>query len=107
MLHVGAHLLAIFVLPFPWRIVDIVACGPTDIAESVIFLKWSRRRGAVTGIEALIGKTGVVSSPTQVHVAGEIWEARSADDLVVGQEVDVTGVAGLTLRVSPRSRAPR
>jgi membrane protein implicated in regulation of membrane protease activity len=107
MLLVGAILLAIFVLPFPWGIVAIVAGGLTDIAESVIFLKWSRRRRAVTGIEALIGKTGVVSSPTQVHLAGEIWEARSADDLVVGEEVDVTGVAGLTLRVSPRSRAPR
>jgi len=106
MLLVGAILLAIFVLPFPWGIVAIVAGGLT-VAESVIFLKWSRRRRAVTGVEALIGKSGVVSSPTQVHVAGEIWEARSADDLVVGQEVDVTGVAGLTLRVSPRSRAPR
>jgi len=107
MLLLGAILLAIFVLPSPWGIVAVVAGGLTDIAESVVFLKWSRRRHAVTGVEALIGKTAVVSSPTQVRVAGELWEARSADPLVVGEEVEVTGVDGLTLQVSRRSRAPR
>ena len=63
MLLLGAILLAIFVLPSPWGIVAVVAGGLTDIAESVVFLKWSRRRRAVTGVEALIGKTAVVSSP--------------------------------------------
>ncbi len=107
MLLLGAILLAIFVLPSPWGIVAVVAGGLTDIAESVVILKWSRRRRAVTGVEALIGKTAVVSSPTQVRVAGELWEARSADPLVVGEEVEVVGVDGLTLQVSRRSRAPR
>jgi len=107
MLLLGAILLAIFVLPSPWGIVAVVAGGLTDIAESVVFLKWSRRRRAVTGVEALIGKTAIVSSPTQVRVAGELWEARSADPLVVGEEVEVVGVDGLTLQVSRRSRAPR
>jgi membrane-bound serine protease (ClpP class) len=106
MLLLGAILLAIFVLPSPWGIVAVVAGGLTDIAESLVFLKWSRRRRAVTGVEALIGKTAVVSSPTQVRVAGELWEARSADALVAGEEVEVTGVDGLTLQVSRRSRAP-
>ena len=107
MLLLGAILLAIFVLPSPWGIVAVVAGGLTDIAESLVFLKWSRRRRAVTGVEALIGKTAVVGSPTQVRVAGELWEARSADPLVVGEEVEVTGVDGLTLQVSRRSRALR
>ena len=107
MLLLGAILLAIFVLPSPWGLVAIVAGGLTDIAESVVFLKWSRRRRAVTGLEALIGKTAVVSSPTQVRVAGEIWEARSADPLVLGEEVEVAAVDGLRLQVSRRSRAPR
>jgi membrane-bound serine protease (ClpP class) len=107
MLLLGAILLAIFVLPSPWGIVAIVAGGLTDIAESVVFLKWSRRRRSVSGVEALVGKTAVVSSPTQVRVAGEIWEARSAGSLVVGDEVEVTGVNGLTLEVSRLRRAPR
>jgi membrane-bound ClpP family serine protease len=107
MLLLGAILLAIFVLPSPWGIVAVVAGGLTDIAESLVLLKWSRRRRAVTGVEALIGKTAVVSSPTQVHVVGEIWEARSDDPLVVGEEVQVVAVDGLRLQVSRRSREQR
>jgi membrane-bound serine protease (ClpP class) len=107
MLLLGGILLAIFVLPSPWGIVAVVAGGLADIAESVVFLKWSRRRRAVTGVEALIGKTAVVTSPTQVRVAGEIWEARPTDALVVGDEVEVTGVDGLTLQVTRSRQAPR
>ena len=107
MLLLGAILLAIFVLPSPWGIVAVVAGGLADVAESLVLLKWSRRRRAATGVEMLIGKTAVVSSPTQVRVAGEIWEARSDDPLVVGEEVEVAAVDGLRLQVSRRSRAPR
>jgi membrane-bound serine protease (ClpP class) len=107
MLLLGAILLAIFVLPSPWGIVAVIAGGLIDIAESLLLLRWSRRRRAVTGIEALLGRTAVVSSPTQVRVAGELWEATAADPLVAGDEVEVTGVEGLTLRVSPQSRVQR
>jgi membrane protein implicated in regulation of membrane protease activity len=99
MLLLGAILLAIFVLPSPWGVVAVFAGGLIDIAESLVLLKWSQRRRAVTGVEVLIGKTAVVSSPTQVRVAGEIWEARSNRVLVPGDEVVVHGVEGLTLLV--------
>jgi membrane protein implicated in regulation of membrane protease activity len=100
MLLLGAILLAIFFLPSPWGIVAILTGGLIDIAESLVLLKWSRRRRAVTGVEALIGKTAVVSgSPTQVRVAGELWEVRSDRVLVPGEEVVVHGVEGLTLLV--------
>jgi membrane protein implicated in regulation of membrane protease activity len=107
MLLLGGILLAIFVLPSPWGIVAVVAGGLLDVAESLVLLKWSRRRRALTGVEALVGRTAVVSSPTQVRVAGELWEARSDDRLDCGEEVEVTGVDGLTLRVSPQSRGQR
>src|SRR6266436_5357767 len=107
MLLLGGILLAIFVLPSPWGILAIVAGGLVDIAESLVLLKWSRRRRAVTGLEALVGRTAVVSTPTQVRVAGELWEAVSDVPLVAGQQVEVTEVDGLTLRVSPRSQAQR
>jgi membrane protein implicated in regulation of membrane protease activity len=99
MLLLGAILLAIFFLPSPWGIVAILAGGLIDIAESLVLLKWSRRRRTVTGVEALIGKTAVISSPTQVRVAGELWEARSDRALVPGGEVVVHGVDGVTLLV--------
>ncbi len=99
MLLLGAILLAIFVLPSPWGVVAVFAGGLIDIAESLVLLKWSQRRRAVTGVEVLIGKTAVVSSPTQVRVTGEIWAARSNRVLVPGDEVVVHGVEGLTLLV--------
>jgi membrane protein implicated in regulation of membrane protease activity len=107
MLLLGAILLAIFVLPSPWGLVAIVAGGLADVGEALVLLRWSRRRRSVSGVEALVGKTAVVSTPMQVRVAGELWEATSDRRLVAGEEVEVTGVDGLTLLVSPRSRALR
>jgi membrane protein implicated in regulation of membrane protease activity len=99
MLLLGAILLAIFVIPWPWGLVVVVAGGALDIAESVFMLRWSRRRRAATGAEALIGQQAIVVTPTQVRIAGELWEARSNDVLLPGREVVVHGVEGLTLLV--------
>ena len=107
MLLLGAILLAILVLPSPWGIVAVVCGGLIDIGESVALLRWSRRRRAVTGAEALVGQRAVVSSPGQVRVAGELWEAHSDEPLVPGEEVEVARVDGLTLEVSRPSRAQR
>jgi membrane protein implicated in regulation of membrane protease activity len=102
MLLLGAILLAIFVLPSPWGIVAVITGGLIDIAESLVLLKWSKRRRSSVGVEALVGRTAVVSAPTQVRVAGEIWEARSDRPLVLGEEVVVRAVEGLTLVVDAR-----
>ena len=99
MLLLGAILLAVFVVPWPWGLVVVVAGGLLDIAESLALMRWSRRRRAATGAEALIGQRAIVVTPTQVRIAGELWEARSADVLVPGADVVVRGVDGLTLFV--------
>jgi len=62
-------------------------------------LRWSRRRRSVTGAEALVGRKAVVATKTQVRVAGELWQASSADELAPGDEVTVVAVDGLTLTV--------
>jgi membrane protein implicated in regulation of membrane protease activity len=99
MLLLGGILLAVFVVPWPWGIATVLAGGLLDIAESLVLLRWSRRRRAVTGAEALIGRTAVVATSTQVRVAGELWEARADRPLVRGDEVVVRAVDGLVLRV--------
>lgn len=103
MLLLGGILLAVFVLPSPWGIVAVIAGGVLDVAESVVLLRWSRRRRAATGAEALIGRTAVVTTPCRpaghVRVAGELWAARSAAGADPGDEVVVRGVQGLTLLV--------
>jgi membrane-bound serine protease (ClpP class) len=99
MLLLGAILLAIFVLPSPWGLVAVVGAGLIDVTESLALLRWSRRRRAVTGAEALVGQRAIVRTPTQVRVAGELWEARSDGPLRPGDEVVVRAVDGLTLVV--------
>jgi len=104
MLLLGGILLAVFVVPWPWGIFTVLGGGLLDIGESLVLLRWSRRRRSVVGAEALVGQRAVVTSPSplQVRVAGELWEARSDRPLVPGDEVVVTAVEGLTLRVEER-----
>ena len=99
MLLLGGILLAVFVVPWPWGIVTVVAGGLLDIGESLAFVKWSRRRRSPVGAEALVGQTALVATPTQVRVSGELWEARSEAPLRVGDQVVVRAVDGLTLVV--------
>ena len=100
MLLLGGILLAAFVVPWPWGIVTVALGGLLDIAESLAFVKWSRRRKSSVGAEALVGQTAVVATPTQVRVAGELWNARSdGRHLTVGDEVVIRGVDELTLEV--------
>src|SRR5215212_2652485 len=102
MLLLGGILLAVFVVPWPWGLATVLAGGVLDIAESLVLLRWSKRRRSTVGAQALVGRTAVVATPTQVRVAGELWEARSARQLVPGHEVTVRAVEGLTLVVDDR-----
>lgn len=67
----------------------------------------SRRRGVVTGAEALIGSPGRIlewsGREGRAHVHGERWHARSSHALVPGQEIRVKGRDDLTLIVEPVS----
>ena len=102
MLLLGAILLAVFVLPSPWGVVAVIVGAIVEIAESALFIWWSKRRRAAVGVEALVGQKAVVATPSQVRVAGELWNARSGDALVPGTEVVVREVEGLTLVVDAR-----
>ena len=62
----------------------------------------SQRRGAVTGVDGMIGVAGRVreavgpDEPGNIDVHGEIWRARSASRIAAGQPVRITAVDGLT-----------
>jgi membrane-bound serine protease (ClpP class) len=60
-----------------------------------------RRRPAIVGPNRVVGVDGVVRTPGQVFVAGELWRAHrsSGDALVPGEHVRVTAVDGLELTV--------
>lgn len=68
----------------------------------------ARHGPARTGVEELIGHTGVVRAPLdpvgQVFVAGSLWRARTEQpetELDPGTRVEVEAVDGLTLTVRP------
>ena len=67
----------------------------------------SRKWGATIGPESLVGAQGEVRQAIAdghkglVHVAGELWTARSGVPIPVGQQIRVVAVEGLTLFVEP------
>jgi membrane-bound serine protease (ClpP class) len=60
-----------------------------------------RRSPVLVGPNRVVGEDGVVRTPGQVYVAGELWHARREDGgaLVPGQHVRVKDVQGLELTV--------
>lgn len=105
MLFAIAVLLAIFVLPAPWGLVAVAIGAALDISETGLFLWWSKRRRALVGVEALVGRTGVAVGDLwpegQVKVNGEIWKARCEGGCDAGTAVVVRHVDGLLLEVEP------
>ena len=97
--------LAIFVLPSPWGLVAVAVAAVLDIAETGLFIWWSKRRKASVGVDALVGKVGVAASALwpegQVKISGELWQARCAGGCDAGTRVIVRAVEGLMLEVDP------
>jgi membrane-bound serine protease (ClpP class) len=67
----------------------------------------ARRNKVVTGVQGLIGETGVartaLSPQGKVFVHGELWDAVSSSEIPAGQPVVVRQVDGLLLRVEPQT----
>ena len=103
MILVGGILLAIFVLPEEWRLPVIVLAAAVEVAETLFWLWYSRRRRVQMGPETLVGSTGRVVTPCvplgQVRVEGELWRAYCAEGADAGAEVRVLALDGLTLLV--------
>ena len=64
----------------------------------------SFHRQHVTGREGMLGQTGQVTETLApkgtVRVGDEIWQARTAgEDIKTGEEIEITGLSGLTLTV--------
>lgn len=98
-------LLAVFVLDEPWNWVVVVAGATLELAETTLFIWWSKRRESVVGTQALVGRRALVAADCtpegQVRVAGELWQARCPAGAAAGDAVVVREVDGLTLVVEP------
>lgn len=96
---VGAILLAVFVVPPPWGIPLVAGGILVEAAEVWLELRWSRRRRAHTGREAMVGSEAEVVDERFVRIHGELWQARGLERRSPGDRVRVLRVDGLTLEV--------
>ena len=105
MLLIVAILLAVFVLEEPWTWIAVLAGATYELVETTLIVRWSKRRRAVVGAEALIGQRALVAAECrpvgQVRLVGELWQARCVPGADVGDEVIVRALDGLTLVVEP------
>ena len=103
MLFLIGVLLAVFVLPSPWGLAAIGVGAALDIAETGVFLWWSKRRKASVGVDVLLGTIGVAVGELwpdgQVKINGEIWKAHCVGGCEAGAKVVVRAIDGLTLDV--------
>jgi membrane protein implicated in regulation of membrane protease activity len=104
MVLIVAIVIALFV-PWPWKLLVLGAGIVAEVGEVVWGRRLARRWRPKTGAEAMIGMEADVVSPLhplgQVHVNGELWEARSIAGADVGDTVVVRRMEGLTLVVEP------
>src|SRR3954447_19497675 len=100
---VVAILLAFFVLPSPWGAVAVLLAAVWEVGEAWFMIRWTQRRRAQVGSEALIGRTAkvvVVCAPRgQVAVNGERWQALCPGGAKVGDTVVIQAIEGLVLQV--------
>ena len=65
----------------------------------------ARRNKVVTGVQGLVGETGIAQTPLtpmgKVFVHGEIWDAVASTNVPAGERIVVRGVDGLQLQVDP------
>lgn len=104
MVLIVAIVITLFV-PWPWKLLVLGAGIVAEVGEVVWGRRLAKRWRPKTGAEAMIGMHAEVVSPLhplgQVHVNGELWEARSSAEADIGDTVVVRGMDGLTLVVEP------
>ena len=90
-------------IPLPIMIAIALALGAVIfITHKAIIPTFHKKK--VTGAEGLIGSAGEVIEPLTpvgvIRVEGEHWKAKSVkEDIAVGKDVEIIGLAGLTLTV--------
>ncbi|MEK6277151.1 MAG: NfeD family protein [Actinomycetota bacterium] len=104
MLLAVAILLAVFVLDPTIGVAVIAIAAVAELAELAFWLRFLRRYRVSAGAEALVGESAAVIEACdpegRVRMRGELWNARAAEGLAVGERVRVTAVEGLTLEVA-------
>ena len=96
-----------YTLPLSF-IVTLSVASAAFVFFTVWFALKARRRPVVSGHAEIIGASGTALADFEregwAQVRGETWRVLSAAPIASGQNVRVTGIDGLTLRVEPDDR---
>lgn len=95
-------------IPLPVIIVTALLLGAIILMTYKLVIPALHKK-RITGSEGMVGLEGTVIEPLTpmgvVRVGGENWKAKSTgENIAVGEEVEILGVDGLTLRVSRKSK---
>ena len=109
-----ALLVALLFLPSPWNAALVATAAVIDVAETVVFVWWSRRRRRLTapavGSETVVGRSAIalgrLDPDGQVRIDGEIWRARALTAIDPGVTVRVVSLDDLTLTVTADTSQP-
>jgi membrane protein implicated in regulation of membrane protease activity len=100
-----AVLLALFVLPGPWRLVAVVGAVAWEILEKSYWFRRTRGIPVAVGPEAMIGRRVAVVAPCRpdgkVQLSHERWKANCSRGAEIGDTVIVAAIDRLTLIVTP------
>jgi membrane-bound serine protease (ClpP class) len=87
-----------------WAIFLLLGVGLFELSQTAFWLRYTNRRTAVVGAEALVGRVVEVSEECRpngrIRVAGELWNAHCPEGAARGEHVRITGLDGLTLEVA-------
>lgn len=103
--------------PLPFMRVSLAVIVPSVLVTASFFLfavgmgVRAQRRRVTTGSEGLVGEVGVarteVANDGTVFVRGELWNARSDEQVSPGDAVEVLAVEGMRVKVRRRERGAR
>jgi membrane protein implicated in regulation of membrane protease activity len=98
-----AILLTVFVLEPAIGVAVIALAALIEIGELVFWRRMLGRYRIRAGAESLVGEPAEVIEACdprgRVRLRGELWNARAAERLELGEAARITGVDGLTLEV--------
>ena len=95
-------------IPLPVIIVTALLLGGIILMTYKLVIPALHKK-KITGSEGMIGLEGIVIEPLTpvgvVRVGDESWKAKAVgENITAGEEVEVLGLDGLTLRVSRKSQ---
>jgi membrane-bound serine protease (ClpP class) len=100
---IALALVVLHVVKGGWAIALLLATGAFELSQTAFWLRYTQRRAATVGAEALVDRVVEVSEECRpygrVRVHGELWNARCAEGAARGERVRITGLDGLTLEV--------